>query len=238
MNRRSAPRTLRAGYAAAAAIVRPSMRAIARQEWTGLEHLPPGGAVFASNHISELDPLPIAHLLYNHGRTPTFLAKAELWDVPGLGSVLRALRQVPVQRRGDAGRSLEVAREVLDQDGAIIIYPEGTLTKDPDFWPQHFKTGTARLALETGAPIIPVAHWGLNTIYPRGQKKVRFRPFSHDCVVAFGPAVDYSDLWDHRDEKKTMGDLSQRVKNTVAAMVAELSERELPQRFTSKESGE
>src|SRR5690606_36243506 len=117
-------------------------------------------------------------------------------------------------------------------------YPEGTLTKDPDFWPQHFKTGTARLALETGAPIIPVAHWGLNTIYPRGQKKVRFRPFSHDCVVAFGPAVDYSDLWDHRDEKKTMGDLSQRVKNTVAAMVAELSERELPQRFTSKESGE
>ncbi|MGO3023581.1 MAG: lysophospholipid acyltransferase family protein, partial [Brevibacterium sp.] len=59
-----------------------------------------------------------------------------------------------------------------------------------------------------------------------------------DSVVAFGPAIDYSDLWDRRDEKKTMGELSQRVRNTVAAMVAELSERELPQRFTAEESGE
>ena len=229
----------RAGTVAATAAF-GLMRTATKMSIRGVENLPPAGTgmIVAAYHANHLDPILVGLALKRNGRMPHFLAKSTLFTGV-LGKILKIIGQIPVLRASaSAGDSLEYAKDALANGQTVVIYPEGTLTKDPDFWPQHFKTGTARLALETGAPIIPVAHWGLNTIYPRGQKKVRFRPFSHDCVMAFGPAVDYSDLWDHRDEKKTMGDLSQRVKNTVAAMVAELSERELPQRFTSKESGE
>ena len=229
----------RAGTVAATAAF-GLMRTATKMSIRGVENLPPAGTgmIVAAYHANHLDPILVGLALKRNGRMPHFLAKSTLFTGV-LGKILKIIGQIPVLRASaSAGDSLEYAKDALANGQTVVIYPEGTLTKDPDFWPQHFKTGTARLALETGAPIIPVAHWGLNTIYPRGQKKVRFRPFSHYCVVAFGPAVDYSDLWDHRDEKKTMGDLSQRVKNTVAAMVAELSERELPQRFTSKESGE
>ena len=229
----------RAGTVAATAAF-GLMRTATKMSVRGREHLPPAGTgiIVAAYHANHLDPILVGLALKRNGRMPHFLAKSTLFTGV-LGKILKIIGQIPVLRASaSAGDSLEYAKDALANGQTVVIYPEGTLTKDPDFWPQHFKTGTARLALETGVPIIPVAHWGLNTIYPRGQKKFRFRPFSHDTVVAFGPAIDYSDLWDRRDEKKTMGDLSQRVKNTVAAMVAELSERELPQRFTSKESGE
>ena len=229
----------RAGTVAATAAF-GLMRTATKMSIRGVENLPPAGTgmIVAAYHANHLDPILVGLALKRNGRMPHFLAKSTLFTGV-LGKILKIIGQIPVLRASaSAGDSLEYAKDALANGQTVVIYPEGTLTKDPELWPQHFKTGTARLALETGAPIIPVAHWGLNTIYPRGQKKFRFRPFSHDTVVAFGPAIDYSDLWDQRDEKKTMGDLSQRVKNTVAAMVAELSGRELPQRFMSKETGE
>ena len=229
----------RAGTVAATAAF-GLMRTATKMSVRGREHLPPAGTgiIVAAYHANHLDPILVGLALKRNGRMPHFLAKSTLFTGV-LGKILKIIGQIPVLRASaSAGDSLEYAKDALANGQTVVIYPEGTLTKDPELWPQHFKTGTARLALETGVPIIPVAHWGLNTIYPRGQKKFRFRPFSHDTVVAFGPAIDYSDLWDQRDEKKTMGDLSQRVKNTVAAMVAELSGRELPQRFMSKETGE
>ena len=229
----------RAGTVAATAAF-GLMRTATKMSVRGREHLPPAGTgiIVAAYHANHLDPILVGLALKRNGRMPHFLAKSTLFTGV-LGKILKIIGQIPVLRASaSAGDSLEYAKDALANGQTVVIYPEGTLTKDPELWPQHFKTGTARLALETGVPIIPVAHWGLNTIYPRGQKKFRFRPFSHDTVVAFGPAIDYSDLWDQRDEKKTLGDLSQRVKNTVAAMVAELSGRELPQRFMSKETGE
>lgn len=229
----------RAGTVAATAAY-GLMRTATRMTVRGLEHLPPQGTgmIVAAYHANHLDPILVGLALKRNGRMPHFLAKSTLF-AGALGLILKRIGQIPVLRASaQAGDSLAYAKQALANGQTVVIYPEGTLTKDPELWPQHFKTGTARLALETGAAIIPAAHWGLDTIYPRGQKKVRFRPFSHDTVVAFGPAIDYSDLWEHRDEKKTMGDLSQRVKNTVAAMVSELSGRELPQRFTAKETGE
>lgn len=229
----------RAGTVAATAAF-GLMRTATKMSVRGVEHLPPAGTgiIVAAYHANHLDPILVGLALKRNGRMPHFLAKSTLFTGV-LGKILKTIGQIPVLRASaSAGDSLEYAKDALAHGQTVVIYPEGTLTKDPELWPQHFKTGTARLALETGAPIIPVAHWGLDTVYPRGQKKVRFRPFSHDTVVAFGPAIDYADLWEHRDEKKTMGVLSQRVKNTVAAMVAELSERELPQRFTAKETGE
>ncbi|MGC2940791.1 lysophospholipid acyltransferase family protein [Brevibacterium sp. FAM 24638] len=229
----------RAGTVAATAAY-GLMRTATKMSVRGVDNLPPTGTgtIVAAYHANHLDPILVGLALKRNGRMPHFLAKSTLFS-GALGTILKTIGQIPVLRSSaQAGDSLEYAKDALAHGQTVVIYPEGTLTKDPELWPQHFKTGTARLALETGAPIIPVAHWGLNTIYPRGQKKVRFRPFSHDTVVAFGRSIDYSDLWEHRSEKKTMGELSQRVKNTVAAMVSELSERELPQRFKSKETGE
>jgi 1-acyl-sn-glycerol-3-phosphate acyltransferase len=217
------------------------MRTATKMSVRGLENLPPEGEgiIVAAYHANHLDPILVGLALQRNGRMPHFLAKSTLFK-GALGTILKLIGQIPVLRASaQAGDSLEYAKDALAKGQTVVIYPEGTLTKDPDFWPQHFKTGTARLALETGAPIIPVAHWGLDTVYPRGdKKKLRFKPFSHDSVVEFGPALDYSDLWAHRTEKKTLGELSQRLKNTVAAMVADLSGRQLPERFEEKETGE
>lgn len=229
----------RAGTVAATAAF-GLMRTATRMSVRGTEHLPEKGTgiIIAAYHSNHLDPILVGLALKRNGRMPHFLAKSTLFTGV-LGRILRIIGQIPVLRASaSAGDSLEYAKDALAHGQTVVIYPEGTLTKDPELWPQHFKTGTARLALETGAPIIPVAHWGLDTVFPRGQKKLRFKPFSHDSIVVFGPPVDYSDLWDHRAEKATMGRLSQRLKNTIARMVSELSRRELPQRFEEKETGE
>lgn len=230
----------RAGTVAATAAY-GLMRTATKIRVKGLGNLPPEGEgmIVAAYHANHLDPILVGLALKRNGRMPHFLAKSTLFTGI-LGTILKRIGQIPVLRASaQAGDSLAYAKQALAKGETVVIYPEGTLTKDPDFWPQHFKTGTARLALETGAPIIPVAHWGLNEIYPRGDKKrLCFRPFSHDCVVEFGPALDYSDLWPHRNEKSTMGKLSHRLKNTIAAMVADLSGRELPTRFATEEKDE
>lgn len=230
----------RAGSVAAVAAY-GLMRTATRMSVRGLENLPPKdtGAIIAAYHANHLDPILVGLALKRNGRMPHFLAKSTLFT-GALGILLKRIGQIPVLRASaQAGDSLAYAKQALANGQTVVIYPEGTLTKDPEFWPEHFKTGTARLALETGAPIIPTAHWGLDTIYPRGdRKRLRFKPFSHDSVVRFGPPLDYSDLWARRDEKKTMGELSHRLKNTVAAMVADLSGRELPTRFADKETDE
>jgi 1-acyl-sn-glycerol-3-phosphate acyltransferase len=229
----------RAGTVAAVAAY-GLMRTATRMSVHGVEHLPPKGTgiIVAAYHANHLDPILVGLALKRNGRMPHFLAKSSLFSGV-LGIILKRIGQIPVLRASaQAGDSLAYAKQALAKGQTVVIYPEGTLTKDPQMWPQHFKTGTARLALETGAPIIPAAHWGLNTIFPRGSKRLRFRPFSHNSTVVFGPPLDYSDLWARREERTTMGELSQRLKSTIAAMVADLSGRELPQRFEQKETGE
>jgi 1-acyl-sn-glycerol-3-phosphate acyltransferase len=230
----------RAGAVAATAAY-GLMRLATKIRVRGLENLPPKGEgiIVAAYHANHLDPILVGLALKRNGRMPHFLAKSTLFRGV-LGRILKRIGQIPVLRASaQAGDSLAYAKQALAKGQTVVIYPEGTLTKDPELWPQHFKTGTARLALETGAPIIPVAHWGLDGIYPRGEKKrLRFKPFSHDCIVDIGPALDYSDLWEVRDEKATMGKLSKRLKDTIATMVADLSGRELPARFAEKETDE
>ena len=126
------------------------------KKWEGTEKLPAGGFIAAPNHCTEIDPLVVGHMLYNQKRAPHFLAKAGLFKVPVLGSLLRAVKQIPVERStAGANRSLQLAQEIVAEGGAIIIYPEGTLTRDPDLWPMKGHTGAARLALEGGIPWCP-----------------------------------------------------------------------------------
>ena len=113
----------RLGYVVPAAIIRPLMRTLVRQRWEGTERLPRTGVILAFNHISEIDPLSVAHMVYNQGLLPTVMAKAELWKVPGLRQALQSTRMIPVERTRDGGRSLEAAREALATGRAIVLYP-------------------------------------------------------------------------------------------------------------------
>ncbi len=196
------------------------------------------GAIVAAYHANHLDPILVGLAVWRNGRLPHFLAKSSLFTGT-LGVILKGLGQIPVLRASaQAGDSLEYAKEALRRGEVVVIYPEGTLTKDEGFWPQHFKTGTARLALETAAPIIPVAHWGLEDVKPRGRTIPRLRPLRHTSVVRFGEPIEYHDLWQAREESRTKTILTRRLANTIATMVGDLSGRDVPHRFTIEEVGE
>ena len=153
-----------------------------------------GAYIVVANHVTEVDPLTVAYPVYRSGTIPRFLAKESLFRVPVLGALLRATAQIPVYRGSmDANRSLKAARAVVDAGGAVIIYPEGTLTRDPDLWPMAGRTGAARLALATGAPVIPVAHWGDQELLPPHASRPRLLP-RKSVRTLIGAPLELSDL--------------------------------------------
>lgn len=177
----------------AVSVVKPTMTLAAGREWSGRENVPrSGGMILAANHLSWTDPLAISHFLHDSGRWPVFLAKSELFDAPVLGGLLGRLAQIPVYRgTGEAGQALAGARRALEGGACVIFYPEGTCTRDPGLWPMLGKTGAAQLAIVTGVPVIPLAHWGPHALLPYGEKKPHLRP-RKVMRVAAGPPVDLS----------------------------------------------
>jgi 1-acyl-sn-glycerol-3-phosphate acyltransferase len=175
------------------AVVKPTMTVLTRRDWSGMEHVPAeGGMIFAVNHLSEADPMVVAHFVFDAGRWPQFLAKSSLFKIVGLGPYLRAVKQIPVHRgTTDAAKSLEAAAAAIRAGDGVIIYPEGTTPKQGDLWPQRGKTGIARLFLETGAPVIPVVTWGPQQLFDPRTRKARLRPRTPVTVVA-GPPIDLS----------------------------------------------
>lgn len=157
-------------YSRMLAVARPLLAATTLSRWTGLENLPAdGGVVVVSNHVSTADPVTLACFLLDAGRPPSFLTKAPLFDVPVLGRLLRSSGQVPVQRGGvDAQTALVAARAAVAAGGCVVMYTDGTLTKDPLGWPMVGKSGAVRLALDTSAPVVPVVQWGVQRVLPRG----------------------------------------------------------------------
>src|SRR5437762_6280425 len=174
-------------------VVKPTLWLMTRRHWRGMENIPAtGGVILAANHYSHADPLTVANYVYDAGRWPQFLAKSSLFTVPVVGSLLRAVRQIPVYRGTvDAVKSLEAAVKAVKEGDAVIFYPEGTTTRQPDLWPMKGKTGVARLALATGAPVIPVAHWGTQVFYNPITRAKSLKPRRPVAVVA-GPPVDLS----------------------------------------------
>ncbi len=197
MSRTSARRwrTRRIGfwYRLAVVIIRPLLMLLTRRDWRGAEHLPAtGGIVVVTNHVSHVDPLTFAHFLYDNGRLPRFLGKEGLFRVFFVGAVLRGARQIPVYRESaDASRAFSAAVAAVRAGECVGIYPEATLTRDPDLWPMVGKTGAARVALETGAPVVPIAQWGPQQLLPPYAKRPRLFPRATMHVWA-GPPVDLS----------------------------------------------
>jgi 1-acyl-sn-glycerol-3-phosphate acyltransferase len=181
--------------ALAAAVFYPLTVLLARRRMEGLELIPATGpALLVCNHVSYLDPVYTAVFVHRARRVPRFLAKASLWDVPVFGRVLRGSRQIPVSRgSADAGASLDAARAAFDDDGVVVIYPEGTITRDEAGWPMAARSGAARLALDRDVPVIPVVHWGTLSVYDHYRR--RFRPSRRTTItVKAGPPIPMDDL--------------------------------------------
>lgn len=179
----------------AVVLVKSVMTIWTRRSWRGMEHLGrSGGMILVPNHISHADPLVAAHFIYDSGRWPRFLGKASLFRIPLVGLILRRCWQIPVERGTTAAvQSLDRLVEVVNSGGAVVIYPEGTTTREPELWPMKAKTGAARLALATGAPVIPVAMWGPERMFDPRTSRLNPRPRIPVTVVA-GPPVDL-DRW-------------------------------------------
>ena len=177
----------------AVVLAKPTMTVLTRRTWRGMEHIPQQGPVIiVPNHVSHADPLVAAHFIYDAQRWPQFLGKASVFAVPVLGALLRTVKQIPVERGSvEAARSLDALMSAIHEGGAVVIYPEGTTTREPDLWPMRGKTGAARLALATGAPVVPLVMWGPEQIFDPRTAKLRLRPRLPVTVVA-GPPIDLS----------------------------------------------
>ena len=196
MRRRVTLRQLGFWYGVGALVLKPLALLFTRRRWSGTEHVPAtGGVIVAVNHISHADPIIAAdYVLYGCGRPARFMAKSTLFKGRGLvGSVMRGAKQIPVHRHtADASAALHDAVEALHAGECIVIYPEGTVTRDPDKWPMLARTGVARLALLSGAPVIPVAQWGAEQILDSYRTKGLHLLPPHEVQVTAGPPVDLS----------------------------------------------
>ncbi|WP_148587762.1 1-acyl-sn-glycerol-3-phosphate acyltransferase [Streptomyces sp. WAC01526] len=186
-------------YRLAAVICKPPLLVLFKRDWRGMDHIPAdGGFITAVNHNSYLDPLSYAHYQYSTGRVPRFLAKAGLFRSGFVGLMMRGTGQIPVYRETtDAANAFRAAVTAIDKGECVAFYPEGTLTRDPELWPMQGKTGAARVALLTKAPVIPVAQWGANDAMPPYAKEKKLRLFPRKTLrVQAGPPVDLSAFYD------------------------------------------
>ena len=173
-------------YKMAMKTVRASLRiAKIKVRVEGLENIPPSVCIFAANHISNVDPIAFVPAI---PRRVSVLLKSELFRIPILSTAMRLAKFVPVDRadKEAAVASVNVALGVLKEGLSLAVYPEGT--RSPDGRLKPFKKGTFALAIEAGAPIVPVSISGAQHLMRKGEWTMR----SGEIVVRFGPPVDAS----------------------------------------------
>lgn len=220
-------------YRVLASLIRPFIVVIAKLDWQGEEHLQqPGGYIVTANHVTNLDPLTTAHFLYVRGTAPKIMAKSSLWKVPVLGWFLRGTKMIPVYRgTANAADALSAAGTALDENACVLIFPEGTLTKEPDLWPMAAKSGAARLALTKKVPVVPVAQWGTHKILRAGKKLPKFFPRSPVAVHAGAP-VDLSDLYDQPLTGAILAEATERIMTAITELLEPIRGEKAPeQRF-------
>ena len=213
-------------YRFLARLVHLVMAGLVRRTWLGQENLPPGGVLVVSNHLSNFDVLATGEFLIWSGRWPRYLGKAEIWKVPVISWFALQCRQIPVVRHSERAKdSLVHARKALEAGECVAIFPEGTITADPDGWPMTSRSGAARLALTTGVPVIPVCQVGTDALL--GRKNLEFhRLFSlrrRPVMVQAGPPVDLSAF--PVSEEPTREDVkraSVAIMDAITTVVAEL----------------
>lgn len=224
-----------------AAVTLPVMGAMADIRVRNPEALPREGAfVLAPNHYSEIDPIVMGVAVWKSGRVPHFMAKASLWKIPLLKQWLNSLNQIPVERsrsRTSGSAPMDAAAKIIEDQSGVIVYPEGTLTRDPEMWPMRGKHGAVRLALAAGIPLIPAAHWGTHRLMPRYGRGIR--PFPRKRIdVVYGDPIDLSGVTNPHSNKQ-LSEATTELMNSISRLVGDLRGLEPPQhRWNPAESGQ
>lgn len=216
-------------------------RLFTSRDWRHQERLPrTGGVIVVANHISNVDPIALGQYVAFSGRWPRFLAKASLFGIPVVGAVIRACGQIPVQRHSAAAKdALAAAVTAVVEGKAVVVYPEGTISGDPDLWPMRGHTGAARIALQTTAPVIPIGQWGAQDIlygnhlgFPRLLPRKTFR-------LVTGDPVPLDDLREVPLTTAVLTEATARIMDAITALVAELRQEQPPTvRFDPRPSAE
>lgn len=201
----------------------PILRLFTKPDWKGGEKIPKTGRVIvASNHMSYLDVLVFTHFLYRNGRAPRYLGKSGVFKVPVVGKVLLAAGQIPVEREGkDAKKAVDHAKILLEKGHMLGVYPEGTLTRDPDLWPMIAKTGCARLALSTDTPVIPIAQWGSQLVLPNYSSKVSLFP-RKKIIIRVGDPVDLSQWHGKADDQQALIEATAAIMKAITDLLEEI----------------
>lgn len=220
-------RRLTPTYWFAVATLRPTLQLWTKRDWQGTEYLrrrypPTDGIVVAANHLSWFDPLPMCHVLWDNGRPPRILIKDTLFRVPVVGSVVSGAGQIPVARHtGDAAKSVAEAVAAVADGEAVVVYPEGTITRDENLWPMTGRSGTARIALESGAPVIPLAQWGPQDVMRPYRKEFKIFP-RKTMHIKIGPPVDLDDLRGGPLTPETLSIATSRILDDITGLLADL----------------
>ena len=219
------------GFRLAVVVLWPIMRTTVAWDIRGADRLTqsPGGIIVATNHLSWFDPLVVAYTLWAADRPPRFLAKEPMFRVPIIGRIIRNAGQIPVYREtADAASAIRDALVALGRGECVVVYPEGTITRDPDLWPMSAKTGAVRMALISGAPLFPMAQWGAQEVMAPYSKRVRLLP-RRTMHVRVGEPVNLSDLADQPLDAATMREGGDRLMNAITDLLASIRQQTPPE---------
>ncbi len=220
-------------------VLKPILLATTKRTWIDGEKIPAnGGCILVFNHVSHVDPLTAAHIVYDHGRMPRYLAKSGLFKNRALGYFLRSAGQIPVERLSkNAKGAFDAAVAAVRAGECVVVYPEGTLTRDPDLWPMVGKSGAARIALETGCPVIPVGQWGVHDLLYPYAKKPHLFPRTR-VTMKVGDPIPLDDLREQPRTAKTINEATRRIMTALTALVEDLRQEKAPaERFDPRTSG-
>lgn len=209
-------------YSVAIDAIWPLFRLLTTVRWRGLRHVGPGGVLVASNHVSLLDPVPVTALCLAAGRIPRYLAMAELWRIPLVRNVVSGGGHIPVDRGSmRAVRSLRAAVTAVRAGECVVVFPEGGIGTRSDHWPDaaRVKNGIARIALESKAPVVPVATWGTHELLPPGARFPRVWP-RRTVRVSAGPPVDLADLYAAPRTRTTLDEATKRIMAAITEQLA------------------
>ncbi|KQZ69711.1 MULTISPECIES: lysophospholipid acyltransferase family protein [unclassified Nocardioides] len=212
-------------FGLAVAVMKPTLLAVSKRVWIDGEKIPAsGGCVVVLNHVSHIDPMMAGHFLYDHGRMARYLAKAGLFSNKFLRTFLNSAGQIPVARQtADAVGAYTAAVQAVREGQCVVVYPEGTITRDPGLWPMTGKSGAARIALETGCPVIPVAHWGVQDVLAPYGHRVHVIP-RRTVTVKAGDPVDLDDLLELPEKERLSVQSVQTATDRVMAAITGLLE--------------
>lgn len=223
----------------AVVVLKPALFGTTRRTWVDGDKIPAeGGCIVVVNHVSHVDPLLTALFVYDHGRIPRYLAKSGLFKNKALASFLTAAGQIPVERLSrTAVGAYDAAVAAVRAGECVVVYPEGTLTRDPHLWPMTGKSGAARIALETGCPVIPVGHWGVQEILAPYSTKPHLVPRQHVTMKA-GDPVDLTDLVGKPRSTQAINEATSRIMAALTAIVEDLRGETAPaERFDPRRMG-